>query len=186
MLRNQLQLPTDPATSFYHTFFRISTVHHPSIRALKCLSLYFHWASLPPSRSGRHSNGWFRKGGRVSQSSCCSAPCGAFTGYFCFCAAFMALTCWRFRWLSHKLINYTTVVCSLPLKDTLRVKIYSFFICVLLKFALAWFFSSLDRQIVLISASTKVPNHRFNLNLLCVFRDYTEVINNVICHDQGI
>lgn len=106
---------------------------HPSVRP----SIYpsFHvsptgfqmFVSLPhtalpstPLRSGRHRNGWFRKGGRVSQSSCCAAPCGAFTVHFCFCAAFMALICWQFRWLSQMLynhINYTKAVCSIPSKD---------------------------------------------------------------------
>lgn len=50
--------------------------------------------SLPPPSTppcaGRHRNGWFRKGGRVSQSSRCSAPCSAFTVHICFCAAFTA------------------------------------------------------------------------------------------------
>lgn len=80
--------------------------------------------STPPPRSGRHRNGWFRKGGRVSQSSCCSAPCSAFTVHFCFCAAFMALICWQFRWLSQMLYNcirHTKAVCSVPSEDVLGI-----------------------------------------------------------------
>lgn len=99
---------------------------HPSALSNVCLFTFTeHHTRPPPPCSGRHRNGWFRKGGRVSQSSCCSAPCGAFTGYFCFCAAFMALTCWQFRWLSHKLISHTKAVCSLSSKDTIGVKIYA-------------------------------------------------------------
>lgn len=105
------------------------SLHHPSSihpSALSDVCLYtFTEHHPPPPRSGRHSNGWFRKGGRVSQRSCCSAPCGAFTGYFCFCAAFMALPCWQFRWLSHKLISHTKAVCLLLLKDTIRITIYA-------------------------------------------------------------
>lgn len=88
-----------------------------------CLSLHFH--RTPPStplRAGRHRNGWFRKGGRVSQSSCCYAPCSAFTVHFCFCAAFMALICWQFRWLSHNLISHTKAVCLAPLEDVYRIR----------------------------------------------------------------
>lgn len=91
----------------------------------KCFSLHFHRA--PPStplHSGRHRNGWFRKGGRVSQSSCCSAPCSAFTVHFCFCAAFMALICWQFRWLSQMLYNcvsYTKSVCSVLSEDVFSI-----------------------------------------------------------------
>lgn len=88
-----------------------------------CLSLHFH--RTPPStplRAGRHRNGWFRKGGRVSQSSCCYAPCSAFTVHFCFCAAFMALICWQFRWLSHNLINHTKAVRLAPLEDVYRIR----------------------------------------------------------------
>lgn len=100
---------------------------HPSMFLPPGLKLSLHFYHAPPStplRSGRHRNGWFRKGGRVSQSSCCFAPCGAFTVHFCFCAAFMALICWQFRWLSQMLYNcisYTKPVCSLPSKDMFRI-----------------------------------------------------------------
>lgn len=116
---------SDPAPHWpYHIPFSI----YPSIQlsipscfshwAFKCLSLHFLQASpSTPLCSGRHRNGWFRKGGWVSQSSCCSAPCGAFTVHFCFFTVFMALICWQFRWLSEMLdncINDTKTVCSVP------------------------------------------------------------------------
>lgn len=53
MLRNQPQLPIDPATSLYHPYLNIVSVHpstHPFMflpPGFKCLSLHFHRA--PPS-----------------------------------------------------------------------------------------------------------------------------------------